>query len=100
MQPGNFCKLIGINPRNRILECFIEMRNVEQALGDIATELNIPRATVYLIAKGLIAQKYILPTRRISNAQLYKLNTDLPAIQMLIQLFNKANKTHMKVIAR
>ena len=98
MEPGNFCRLIGVNARNMLLECFIEMRNVEQALGDIAKELHIPRATVYFAAKELMEQQYIVPTRRISNTQLYKLNKDLPETKLLIQLYNKANKLQKVVV--
>ena len=85
---GTFCEIFGCNPRNRILEFFLEMRELDFSIGDVAKETGLNRATTYNTMEGLIREGYILPTRKVSGGQLYNLNMDKPEVNMLIQSFN------------
>lgn len=85
---GEFCKILGVNPRNRILEFLIETRELDFTIGDIAREIGMNRATTYNVVEQLIKENYITPTRKVSGAQLYKLNTEKKEVKILIETFN------------
>ncbi|MDP4012465.1 MAG: hypothetical protein Q8R00_02565 [Candidatus Nanoarchaeia archaeon] len=85
---GNFCELFGVNPRNIILEFFLEMRDLDFAISDVAEETGLNRATTYNTIEELIEKKYFVPTRKIAGAQLYKLNKEKSEVKLLIKIFN------------
>ncbi len=85
---GEFCNVIGVNPRNRILEFLIETKGVDFTIGDIAREIGLNRATTYNTIEELIKEGYIILTRKVSGAQLYKLNTEKNEVKVLIETFN------------
>lgn len=93
---GAFCELFGCNPRNRILEFFLEMRELDFSIGDISKELNLNRATTYNTMDGLIANKFIMASRVVSGGQLYKLNINKKEVIILIQVFNLILEKVMK----
>ena len=93
---GTFCEIFGCNPRNRILEFFLEIRAMDFSTGDIAKETGLTRATTYNTMEELIAQKYLIPTRKVSGSQLFKLNTEKNEVKFLIQIFNKILKDIVK----
>ena len=85
---GEFCEILGVNPRNRILEFLIETRELDFTIGDISREIGMNRATTYNVVEQLINEEYIIPTRRVSGTQLYKLNTEKKEVKILIETFN------------
>lgn len=85
---GEFCKVFGDTPRNRILEFLLTGRELDFGIGDIARETGLNRATSYNTMEELIRQKFIMPTRKLGNTQLYKLNTDKQEVKALIEAFN------------
>tara|TARA_Y100000310_G_scaffold285479_1_gene308953 strand:+ start:514 stop:834 length:321 start_codon:yes stop_codon:yes gene_type:complete len=99
---GEFCNIFGTNPRNRILEFFLEGRELDFALGDVAKETGLNRATAYNKLAELIEEGYLIPTRKISGGQLYKLNKQKKEVMLLISAFNmvlrRIAKEHPKKI--
>ena len=85
---GAFSNMFGINPRNRIIEFFLEMRELDFSIGDVAKEIGLNRATTYNTMEELIKTKYIIPTRKVSGSQLYKLNITKKEVKILIKTFN------------
>lgn len=85
---GIFCEFFGSTPRNKILEHFLAMRSLDFSIGDVARETGLNRATAYNTIEELIKAKYIIPTRKISGAQLYKLNNDKKEVKVLIEMFD------------
>src|SRR3989338_7622348 len=85
---GELCKIFGITPRNRILEFFLEMREIDFGRGDVDRETGLNRATTYNTVEELIRQEIIVPTRKLGNTQLYKLNIHKPEVRALIEAFN------------
>ena len=83
---GDFCVLMGATPRNRILEFFLDLRTLEFTTNDVALETGLNRATTYNAMEELTAQGYLIPTRKASGSQLYKLNKQNPEVKMLIQI--------------
>ncbi|MBI2499564.1 hypothetical protein HYV88_04960 [Candidatus Woesearchaeota archaeon] len=84
-----FVEIFGITPKNRIIEFFLEMRELDFSIGDVANETGLSRATTYNTAKELIKNKIILPTRKLRGIQLYRLNLKKPEVQVLIRAFNE-----------
>ncbi len=70
---GAFAKTLGVTPRNAIIEYFVEMPHLDHSLGDVAKEYELNRATTYNIARDLVVQKIIEPTRIVGKTQLYRL---------------------------
>lgn len=89
-ETGIFCEVFGDNPQNRILEFFISLRELDHSVGDMARELDLNKATAYNVMGRLIKRKIVLKSREVSGAQLYKLNTELPEVKIMIIAFNKA----------
>jgi|SRR3989344_553044 len=85
---GEFCNVFGINPRNQIIEFLLETRELDYSIGDIAREVKLNRATTYNTISELTNQEYLIKTRVISGAQLYKLNLNKKEVKILIKVFN------------
>jgi len=89
---GIFCEVFGINPRNHIIEFFLEMRNTDYGIGDVARLLKMNKATTYNIARVLIKQKILLPKRTIGKTQTYVLNKEDIRVKTLMKTFDNLLK--------
>lgn len=85
---GEFCDAFGATPRNRIIEFFLEGRELDFSTGDVARETRLNRATAYNIMGELVKEKYVAPTRKVSGSQLYRLNAAKEEVKLLIKAFN------------
>ncbi|MBI2141862.1 hypothetical protein HYU15_00030 [Candidatus Woesearchaeota archaeon] len=85
---GEFCEVFGANPRNRVIEFFLECRELEFSIGDVARETGLNRATAYIVMAEIVKKRYLMPTRKSSGAQLYKLNIEKEEVALLIKAFN------------
>ncbi|MEK6937068.1 MAG: hypothetical protein AABW58_03275 [Nanoarchaeota archaeon] len=85
---GDFCEIFGVNPRNRILEHFLTCRVLEFSIGDVAEETELNRATTYNVMEELVKDKFIIPTRKLSGIQLYKLNKEKYEVKILLKAFS------------
>jgi len=84
-----FKRALGDTPKIRVLEFFIEGRELDYSITDIAEGAEIGRTTLFRIWEDLIKNKMIIPTRQIGNAKLYKLNTENPLVKKFIEIFNE-----------
>lgn len=48
-QYGEFVRIFEMSPRNIVLEFFLEIRDLDFAIGDVAKETKLNRATAYNI---------------------------------------------------
>ncbi len=101
---GEFATIFGATPRNRILEFFLETRELDFSIGDVAKETGLNRATTYNTMEELLASGLIKATRKVSGGQLYQLHTDKKEVKVLIEMFNLlldkiAEKHKEKIIA-
>ncbi len=85
---GAFCEIMGINPRNRVIELFLEGREIDFATGDVARIIGMNRATTYNTIKELLDEGFIIFSRKVSGSQLYQLNLDKPEVKLLIKAFS------------
>ena len=86
---GEFCNIFGATPRNRIIEFFLEARELDYGIGDVAEFTGLNRATAYNVMTELIQDHYVVPTRKLSGAQLFKLNVQKQEVKLLIEVFNR-----------
>ncbi|MBI1972763.1 hypothetical protein HYS50_02040 [Candidatus Woesearchaeota archaeon] len=85
---GEFCNIAGPTPRNRVLEFFIDMKGLDYTAGDIASFTQLNRATTYNTMEELIKEVYLIPTRKVSGSQLYKINEAKREVKVLIAIFD------------
>ena len=94
-----FRKVLGDTPKIRVLEFFIEGRELDYSLTDIAEGAEIGRTTLFRIFEDLINAKIIIPTRQIGNAKLYKLNLENPLVKRLVEIFDEIILPKKKIVA-
>ena len=83
-----FCNIFGITPRNRILEFFLEGRELDFSIGDIVAVTKLNRATTYNTISELIKEDFVIESRKSANAQLYKININKGEVNLLMRIFN------------
>ena len=85
---GMFTEIFGDTPRNLIIEFFLEMGELDFSIGDVAEELGMNRATAYNTFAELANKGYLVETRRVSGAQLYKLGASKYEVKLLMKIFD------------
>jgi len=93
-----FRKTLGDTPKIKVLEFFIEGRELDYSITDIAEGAEIGRTTLFRIWEDLIKNKIIVPTRQIGNAKLYKLNLENPFVKKLVEIFDEIIMPKRKVV--
>src|SRR3989344_7879433 len=83
-----FRQALGDNPKIRVLEFFIEGRELDYSISDIAEGAEIGRTTLFRIFDDLIKNKIIVPTRQIGNAKLYRLNLNNEFVRRIVAVFD------------
>ena len=82
-----FLKLMGDNPRNRILDFFIVSTDWDYSLKEIAKNSKVGYSTVKLIMPDFVKAKWIVPRRKISKIKLYHLNKKNPDVVRFVNSF-------------
>jgi anthranilate phosphoribosyltransferase len=96
MKGGMFCDVFGKSVRNRILEFYLEMRELDFSIGDLVKETDLNRASAYLVMEKLVSGKIIVPTRIVSGAQLYQLNRKSKEVKVLEGAFDQVLRSLVK----
>ena len=84
---GIFCEAFGDTPRNRIMESFL-FSSCEHTIEDTAEDTGLPNIVTYEIMQTLLKEEFIIPTRKVSEGQLYTLNKKSKRVQVLLQIGN------------
>ena len=84
-----FRQALGDTPKIRVLEFFIEGRELDYSLSDIVEGAEIGRTTLFRIFDDLLGAGILVPTRVIGNAKLYKLNMENVFVQKMIDVFDE-----------
>ena len=93
-----FRKTLGDTPKIRVLEFFIEGRELDYSISDIAEGAEIGRTTLFRIWDDLIKTKVIVPTRQIGNAKLFKLNIVNPFVKKFVEVFDEIIMPKKKIV--
>ena len=83
-----FIEFMGESPMVKVMDYLLTERELDFSITDMAENAGIGRATLYRIWDKLIENKIIIHTRDIGKARLFKLNTDNPLIEKLIELYD------------
>lgn len=88
MEPteGILIDAFGDYPITRVLDFLIYSRDFDYPLTEIAANASVNFVTLKKIWQKLEASGFVVQTRKIGNARLYKLNVQNPVVQKLLEL--------------
>ncbi|HIH92028.1 TPA: hypothetical protein HA281_04440 [Candidatus Woesearchaeota archaeon] len=85
-QKSSFRLIFGDSPIVKVIDFFLDNREFDYSLTDIARNSDIGWSTLHGFWKELVALGIVTKTRRIGRAELYKLNLRSPVVKKLIEL--------------
>jgi len=81
-----FLEVFGNNPIMKVLDFLISFQLFDYPLTEIARNSEVSYSTLQTFWDRLERNNIVIKTRRVGKSDLYKLNTDNPAVQQLIKL--------------
>lgn len=84
-----FRRALGDTSKIRVLEFFIEGRELDYSLSDIVEGAGVGRTTLFRIFEDLLVAGILVPTRVIGNAKLYRLNVENVFVQKMVEVFDE-----------
>jgi len=81
-----FIEVFGSNPAMKVLDFLITYQLYDYSLTEIAKHAEVSYSTLQTFWENLEKNKLVTKTRRIGKSDLYKLNTQNPAVKQLIKL--------------
>ncbi|MBI2498711.1 hypothetical protein HYV88_00540 [Candidatus Woesearchaeota archaeon] len=85
-EKSSFRMVFGNSPIVKVIDFFLENREFDYSLTDIAKNADIGWSTLHGFWNNIIKLGIVVKTRRIGRAELYKLNLDSPLVKKLIEL--------------
>mgnify|MGYP001597795838 CR=1 FL=1 len=82
----SFRLVFGDSPIVKVIDFFLDNREFDYSLTDIAKNADIGWSTLHGFWKDIVKLGIVTKTRRIGRAELYKLNIDSPLVKKLIEL--------------
>ncbi|WP_277543610.1 winged helix-turn-helix domain-containing protein [Haloarcula laminariae] len=79
-------ELFGTPARTRIVSVFVDEKDFDLNVSEIADQAGVARSTVYDHLEGLEDLGVIKPTRETGNSSRYQLNTESPIAERLHEL--------------
>ena len=92
---SSFRLVFGDSPIVKVIDFFLDNREFDYSLTDIAKNADIGWSTLHGFWNHLVKVGIVTKTRKIGRAELYKLNLNNPVVKRLIEI-EKAI-THSKV---
>jgi hypothetical protein len=87
MAKSIFLKIEGATPRNRILDFLIVHREFDYSLKDIAKFSKVGYTTLKSMKKELVKNKWIVFTRKVGKAKMYRLNIPSTKVKKFIEFY-------------
>jgi predicted transcriptional regulator len=81
-----FVEIFGENPVIKVLDFLISFQAFDYPLTEIAKNSGVSYSTLQTVWGNLVKNKIVVKTRRVGKSDLYKLNTQNPAVKQLIKL--------------
>lgn len=91
----SFRMVFGNSPIVKIIDFFLDNREFDYSLTDIAKNADIGWSTLHGFWKNLVNLGIVTKTRRIGRAELFKLNMGSPLVKKLIDLDTTISKKLM-----
>lgn len=82
-----FLEKEGYNPKNKILDFLIVAQDFDYSLKDLAKFSGVSYPCIKQIKKELVKNKWIVMTRNVGKAQMYKLNLKSKKVQKFIDFY-------------
>ncbi len=93
-----FVEVFGNNPIIKVLDFLITFADFDYPLTEIAKNSGIGYSTLQTFWEKLERNKIVTKTRRVGKSDLYKLNTENPAVRQLVKLdWNLVKGTEQEV---
>ena len=93
---SSFRLIFGNAPVVKVLDFFLDNKEFDYSLTDIAKNSDIGWSTLHLFWKEFVKLGIVKKTRRIGRAELYKLNIESPLVKKLIDIDYEISETMMK----
>jgi len=84
--------VFGNSPIVKVIDFFLDNREFDYSLTDIAKNVDIGWSTLHQFWANLVKLGIVTKTRRIGRAELYKLNLNSPLVKKLIDLDTSISK--------
>ncbi len=81
-----FVEVFGNNPIMKVLDFLITFQLFDYPLTEIARNSGVGYSTLQSFWNRLVDNNLVIKTRRVGKSDLFKINTQNPAVQQLIQL--------------
>ncbi len=81
-----FVEIFGSNPVMKVLDFLITFQLFDYPLTEIAKNSGVSYSTLQTFWDKLERNNIIIKTRRVGKSNLYKLNTNNPAVKQLLKL--------------
>jgi hypothetical protein len=92
---SSFRIVFGQSPIVKVIDFFLDNREFDYSLTDIAKNSDIGWSTLHGFWKDLVKLEIVTKTRRIGRAELYRLNSSNPIVKKLVELDNDISKKLM-----
>ena len=95
-----FVEVFGATPLIKVLDFLITFQLFDYPLTEIARNSGVSYSTLQTFWSKLEKNNIVIKTRRIGKSDLYKLNTNNPAVQQLVKLdWNLVRGAEKEVLA-
>ena len=95
-----FVEVFGSNPVIKVLDFLITFQLFDYPLTEIARNSGVSYSTLQTFWSNLERNNIVVKTRRVGKSDLYKLNTENPAVKQLIKLdWNLIRGYEKKILA-
>ncbi|MAE49345.1 hypothetical protein CMI48_00805 [Candidatus Pacearchaeota archaeon] len=81
-----FVEVFGHNPVMKVLDFLLTFADFDYPLTEIAANSGVSYSTLQTFWERLVRNGIVVKTRRVGKSDLFKLNTENPAVQQLVQL--------------
>jgi hypothetical protein len=95
-EKSSFRVVFGDSPIVKVIDFFLDNREFDYSLTDIAKNSDIGWSTLHGFWKELVKLGIVTKTRRIGRAELYRLNMNSPLVKKLIDLDKDISKKLMQ----
>lgn len=89
---SSFRLVFGNSPIVKVIDFFLDNREFDYSLTNIAKNSDIGWSTLHGFWKNVVKLGIVTKTRRIGRAELYKLNLNSPVVKKLIDLDKDISK--------
>jgi len=94
---SSFRMVFGDTPVVKVIDFFLDNREFDYSLTDIAKNADVGWSTLHKFWKDLVSLGLVVKTRRIGRAELYRLNMESPMVNKLVELDFNISKRLLEV---